>query len=326
MGVVAVGAVAILGVLVYLLTGGTLLVEKATLYLYIPDATGVGQGTAVRVNGIAVGKVDQVKLSGSNQPDRTIVLTMNVERPFLPDIPVDSTAQISAEGVTGDKYVDITQGRNPARIRSGGTVAYKAAPELTKTLDLQQFAQRLRSVDDTITDIEQGKGFIGQFVTGTDMYEQTRNALVDIERQFQKAVSISSSGGHILRTDELYQRIEDPLVDLDQKLERIQTGQGQMGRLLRDDRQYVQLRDQAGRLRKMIADYRAQPFFTSDELYVSWTRGVGTVIQRVDRINTSPLMSNSMAYDNLTGFLHELRTTIHDFQNNPQKYMHLKVF
>src|SRR5579872_2275163 len=110
--VVAIAAAAILAVVVYLLTGGTLLVEKATLYLYLPDATGLDPGSAVRVNGIGVGKVDAVDLSGSNQPDRVVRLILKIERTHLPDIPVDSTAQISSEGVTGDKYVDVTQGRS----------------------------------------------------------------------------------------------------------------------------------------------------------------------------------------------------------------------
>jgi len=55
--VAALVAAAILSVIVYLLTGGTLLQEKTTLYLYMPDATGLGTGTPVRVNGTTVGKV-----------------------------------------------------------------------------------------------------------------------------------------------------------------------------------------------------------------------------------------------------------------------------
>jgi ABC-type transporter Mla subunit MlaD len=58
-------ALAILGVLLYLLTGGTMFTEKTALFLYVPDATGVGEGSPVRVNGILVGKVDSVALSGS---------------------------------------------------------------------------------------------------------------------------------------------------------------------------------------------------------------------------------------------------------------------
>ena len=324
--VAAVVATAILSVVVYLLTGGTLLVEKATLYLYIPDATGLEPDSAVRVNGIGVGKVDAIALSDSNQPSRTIRVVMKIERSHLPDIPADSTAQISSEGVTGDKYVDVTQGRSPARIRAGMEIAYKSAPELMKTLDVQQFAQQLHSVDGTLTDIEQGKGFVGEFVVGTDMYTQTTKALVDLERSFREAVSVTGSTGHMLRTDEVYRKMHDPLIELDNKLARIQSGQGDMGRLLREDGQYVHFREQAASLRKSIADFRAQSFLTSDELYTSWTRGIGSLVAQVDQINSGSLLSNSADYDNLNGTLRELRESVHDFRNNPKKYLRIRLF
>jgi len=324
--VIAVAAAAILGVLVYLLTGGTIFVEKATLYLYIPDATGIEAGSAVRVNGIGVGKVDRVALSGSDQLDRTIRLVLKIERENMRDIPADSTAQISTEGVTGDKYVDVTQGTNPARIPAGAEITYRSAPELLKTIDVQQFTKQLRLADATLTNIEQGRGFVGQFVIGTEMYDQTRKALQDIEREFRQGVSVTGSAGHILRTDELYRQMRDPFVNLDQKLERIQSGQGPMGQLLRDDKKYAQLQDQAGRLRKSIADLRAQPLFTSDQLYVSWTGEIASLAGRVDQINSGPMFSNSMIYDNVNGFLHEMRTTIHEFRTDPQKFLRFGMF
>src|SRR3982074_725952 len=87
---VCFAALTILGTLIYLLTGGTLLERKAELYLYIPDATGLGDGSPVRVDGIDVGKVSSVGLSGSTQPDRVIRVVLKIERKQLVKIPVDS--------------------------------------------------------------------------------------------------------------------------------------------------------------------------------------------------------------------------------------------
>lgn len=324
--VVAIAATAILGVVVYLLTGGTLLVEKATLYLYLPDATGLDPGSAVRVNGIGVGKIDNVALSGSNLPSRVVRLVLKIERNHLSDIPVDSTAQISSDGVTGDEYVDVTQGRSATRIQAGMEVAYKSAPELLKTLDIQQFRQQLNSADATLTDIEQGKGLVGQFVVGTETYTDLRKMLVDADRGFREAVSATTSAGHLVRTDELYRQVRDPLVELDNGLARIQAGQGDIGRLLREDGQYQHLREQAAGLRKSIADLRAQPFLTSDDLYNSWSQELDSLIGQVDRINASSAFSNSADYDNLNGTLRELRGSLRDFRMNPGKFMRLKLF
>src|SRR5271157_6640767 len=125
---VSAAAVVILAILAYLLTGGTLLTEKATMYLYIPDATGLGSGAPVRVDGIGVGKVRSVSLSGSNQPNRIVKVTMTVERGRLASIPDDSTAQLASETMIGDKFVDITSGTSTHYVLPGGEIGFKGSP------------------------------------------------------------------------------------------------------------------------------------------------------------------------------------------------------
>src|SRR5450755_1077250 len=83
----------ILGTLSFLLTGGTLLEPKAQIYLYLPDATGVAPGSPVRVDGIGVGKVSLVELSGSNEPNRVVKVTMTIGRDRLPAFTLDATAE-----------------------------------------------------------------------------------------------------------------------------------------------------------------------------------------------------------------------------------------
>jgi phospholipid/cholesterol/gamma-HCH transport system substrate-binding protein len=324
--VVVLPALVILGAIVYLLTGGTLLQEKVTLYLYIPDATGVGSGSAVRVNGTAVGKVAAVALSGSAQRRRIIRVTLSVERNHLRDIPSNSTAQISAETAVGDKYVDITQGNSTVPIRSGGEILYRREPEVVKTLDLQQFTRRLREIDATLADIQQGKTPVGELIVGDQMYKGLRKDLVDADRTFREATNAGTPVGQLLYTDHAYRRISDPLARLDDRLERIEAGQGDYGHLLREDGPYVHLERQAASLRQSLAEIRAQRFFASDDQYISWNRELGLLIRRVGDINTSDLFSNSLEYDNLAGYAGHLRDSLRDFRENPRKFLRIQLF
>src|SRR5215471_9403263 len=116
-GALSVAALLILGTLLYLLTGGTLLEPKATIYLYMPDAMSLAAGAPVRVDGIGVGKVESVVLSGDTQPNRVVKVAMIVDRARLASIPDDSTAQASADNLVGDKFVDIAGGKSPTRIK-----------------------------------------------------------------------------------------------------------------------------------------------------------------------------------------------------------------
>jgi phospholipid/cholesterol/gamma-HCH transport system substrate-binding protein len=323
---VSAAAVVILSILAYLLTGGSVLTQKATMYLYIPDATGLGPGAPVRVDGIGVGKVRLVALSGSSQPNRIVKVTLTVERDRLASIPDDSTAQIASETMIGDQFVDISSGTSRHFVSAGGEIVFKGSPDLLKTLDIRQFEKQLKIVSALLDDIEQGRGELGQFVEGDQMYSDLRKRFAQIEGGIRAAASTTSNVGRELHTDLLYQQISQPLIELDRSLARLQSGQGSAGQLLRDSAQYEKLRSDMEDLRRSIADLRAAEFIQSDSLYTDWNRRVLSLIESVDAFNRSPAMATTQVYDNLNGFAHELQTTMRDFRQNPRKYMRLKLF
>src|SRR4051812_41555148 len=146
--VLAVGAAAllILATISWLLTGGSFLQPKTTLYLYLDDATGLASGSPVRVNGIGVGKVDVVGLSDSKEPNRVVRVVLKVDRDRLPTITADSTAQASSDTLIGDKYVDITSGASAEHLNEGAEIQFKGSAELMKSIDISQFEQRLRVI------------------------------------------------------------------------------------------------------------------------------------------------------------------------------------
>ena len=319
-------ALLILSTLVYLLTGGTLLEPKATVYMYIPDATGLAKGSPARVDGIGVGKVTDVSLTGSQQPKRIVRVTIRVEKERLASIPVDSFVQLSTDTLIGDKFVDITSGRDPNHIAPNGELTYKDQPELMKSLDLSQFQQQLRIVDATLTDIEEGKSRVGQFVLGDEMYNSLLKDFAELQTGIRAAADANSSLGKALYTDEIYRQIGDPVVEFDQSLARIQSGQGTAGQLFRETAQYEQLRAGARDLLRSLSDLRSQEFMQSDRLYEEWNRMVLSLIRSVDEMNANPLFSTSQTYDNLNGFAREWRDTAKDFREHPGKFLRLKVF
>jgi phospholipid/cholesterol/gamma-HCH transport system substrate-binding protein len=323
---VCVAALVILSILAYLLTGGSLLTERATMYLYIPDATGLGPGAPVRVDGIGVGKVRSVALSGSSQPDHVVRVTMTVERQRLASIPDDSTAQVASETMIGDKFVDISSGTSRHFVSPGGEIAFKGSPDLLKGLDLRQFEERLKVVSALLDDIELGRSDLGQFVMGEQMYDDLRKRFAQIQSGIRAAASTTSDVGRELHTDQLYRQISQPLVELDGSLARLQSGQGSAGQLLRDSAQYDKLRSEMADLRRSIADLRAAEPMRSDSLYADWNRRALSLIESVDAFNRSPAMTTSQVYDNFNGVARELQDTVRDFRQNPRKYMRMKLF
>jgi len=93
---VCTAALVILSILAYLLTGGSLLTQRPPSICTLPTPPGWDRerrsGGWHRRRQSAVGG-----LSGSNQPDRIVKVTMTVERLRLASIPDDSTAQLASE-------------------------------------------------------------------------------------------------------------------------------------------------------------------------------------------------------------------------------------
>jgi phospholipid/cholesterol/gamma-HCH transport system substrate-binding protein len=323
---VSAASLAILAVLAYLLAGGSLLQERATLYLYIPDATGLVPGAPVRVDGIGVGKVGSVLLSGSKDPNRVIKVTIKAESDRLARIPADSFAEINPDTLVGDMFVDVTSGRSASHIRPNGEIAFKAQVELVKTEDLAQFDQELKTIDAVLADIERGQSRVGQFVMGEAVYDDVIKRVTEAQRGIRAATSVTTDIGKALHTDQFYRRVADPLVELDQSLERLQSARSGPGLFLRDPAQYDQMRQAAADLRSSIASLRASEFVRSEEMYSAWNSRVQALIRSVDDANAGPLLLTSQWYEQLDGAAREMRDGMKDFRESPQKFLRLKLF
>jgi phospholipid/cholesterol/gamma-HCH transport system substrate-binding protein len=321
-----IAALAILSVLVYLLTGGTLFRQKTVLFLYLPDAAGVDTTSLVRVNGVDVGKVNAVALSGLNDPNRVIKLTLRIQENYLADIPVDSFAQLSAENPLGQEYVDITRGTSSRRVRPGAEIALKPQPELFKNLSVLELEQRLRAIDALMTDIEQGRNGLGRLLQTDDLYNDLRARIAGLDRVVRTAASPTSVIGRLAYTDQLYREFRAPFAAIDATLARIQSGQGTLGRLLREDGEYREFTRQLADLEKSVTGARSSPFLQSDEQYVAWNRALGSLIRALDTARTNPLLMTSDIYDNLNGMLSQMRGTVRDFREHPEKFLRIKVF
>lgn len=324
--VVCMVALVILGTLCYLLTGGTLFKETTTLYTFIPDATGLAPESLVRVNGIDVGKVVSISLSGYSDPNRIVKVLFTVELSRLPSITSDSSLQISSDTLVGDKFVDISTGKSPRSVRAGGEVPYQSQPAPLTTLDLTQFEKILRGIDSVLADVEEGRGPVGQFVAGEQFYDSVRKRVAEVQRSLHSAVETTGSVGRLVYTDQNYRAILDSVLRLDESLAKLQSGQGDAGRFLEDTAQYEQFLAETRDLRKAIRSLRSTDLMQTDQVYRDWDRRVGSLIRSVDDFNASPLMSNTAMYDNLNGAAREWQKTIRTFRQNPKAYLRLKMF
>ncbi len=109
-GILATAAMVLAGILIFLLTGqSNFFGGDFHLMTYMEDSAGMVSNDPVRVNGILVGYIGSIKLSGSRDPKKTVAIDMVIREKYLEQIPEDSKSAISAANLLGFSYVNITK-------------------------------------------------------------------------------------------------------------------------------------------------------------------------------------------------------------------------
>src|ERR1035438_4996438 len=134
-GAVGLSAFLILFVLVFLLTSSHGFFQKtAMLHTFMEDASGMAEGTPVRLNGYTIGSLDAIALTKSTDPKKAVEFQMKVQDKFLQQIPVDSVAGISAANLLGDKFINITKGRSPQTVKDDAEIKSLTAQDIPELM------------------------------------------------------------------------------------------------------------------------------------------------------------------------------------------------
>jgi phospholipid/cholesterol/gamma-HCH transport system substrate-binding protein len=140
--------------LAILVLGGNenLTVRKSRFTAHFPDVEGLITGSKVVVGGIQIGTVDKV---GFDFDQHNIQVSFNVARSNASWIRKDATAQISTQGVLGDKFVMINPGsKEQPELPDGSDIPSAASQNLTQFINKgDQLMANLNSLTATLDHI-----------------------------------------------------------------------------------------------------------------------------------------------------------------------------
>jgi phospholipid/cholesterol/gamma-HCH transport system substrate-binding protein len=328
-------ALIILSVLVYLLLGSNAFQPRVTIRSYVSDVTGVDRKVAVRLNGVLIGMVESVRLSGLKDPQRAVEIEMLIGEGYVSKLPEDSVVAINAANVLGDKYVDITKGKSARPVRPGGALKAQPLSDLNRADLLKSLQTTLARTDAVLSDIEAGKGAVGRFVKDDTVYRNLTVKVADAQKGIAALLDRERKLGGLVKDDALYMRFQEPLRRFDDRLASIQSGQGSAGEFLKDPATYDDARDKIGRFRQSVERLRtgegkAGKLLTSDELYSRMTGAVAKLDAAVEELNAgagavgellvSPNLSESM-----DGATRDLRSNLKEFRANPRKFLRIRL-
>jgi phospholipid/cholesterol/gamma-HCH transport system substrate-binding protein len=119
-GVVVLGLVILMGLSVFVLGGSTSILEgRYRLNASFEDISGLREGAVVRLAGIDVGEVTNIKFA-EDPGQKRVFVQLNVMDKYQARIREDSVASIQTEGVLGDKYISVSVGSPEKGILQSG--------------------------------------------------------------------------------------------------------------------------------------------------------------------------------------------------------------
>jgi phospholipid/cholesterol/gamma-HCH transport system substrate-binding protein len=294
--------------------------SRYTLVTMVSSVIGLREGAPVTVAGQRVGQVKTIAFIPVERKrgDNNLVLELDIAEEVMNQIRRDSRAFLRAQGLLGDKYIDISAGTTgSAVLAEGDTIT--AEP----TMDIEAFMARggavLDSASRMVADLRQissslvrGEGTLGQLLTNDVLYARLVGATTQLQGTLDQLDNPNGTFGRLLRDPTAYNRLVSAVSRVDSIGQGIMRGQGSLGRLIATDDLYRSLFGTVAKADTAVAGLAG----TINRM----TTGGGTL----QKLTTDPKL-----YDEFLKAVVDLQTLIADLRANPKKYVpnvQVKVF
>ena len=340
-GVVGLSAFLILFVLIFLLTSSRGFFQKtALLHTFMEDASGMAEGTPIRLNGFTIGSLDGIELTKSTDPKRAVEFQMKVQEKFLQQIPVDSVAGISASNLLGDKFINITKGRSQQTVKENAEIKSLAAQDIPELMAqasslLGTFQSIVNRLDSLLAGIEQGKGNIGKLLKDDELYTRLNGIATEGQNLLADVRHGKGTISKLIYEDDLYQELRAPIKRVDAILADLQSGKGSAGKLLKDPALYDEAKSSLTEIRTLLADLNAGKgtagkLLKDDKLHQRLDELVAKFNGTIDKINSGQgtigqLLVNPQLYESLNGATREFQSLAKDMRANPKKFLTIRL-
>ncbi|MCP5110092.1 MAG: MCE family protein, partial [bacterium] len=247
-GILSVSALVLMGVLVFLMTGDkSFFASEVIIHTFLDDSYAITPGSPVRLNGILIGKIQDVRLSGEAAANRIIRVDMLVQQDMLGSIPTDSVAAVSSENVLGSKYINIKKGVGGTPVEPGGEIASLDTRDFEEVVasgheTLTALRSILQRIDAIVAQIEVGQGSIGKLLTDDELYNNLTGTVVEARKVTEALNKGEGTIGRLLYDGSLYEELRQSVARIDQIIEDVESGQGTAGKFLKDPAVYDEAR------------------------------------------------------------------------------------
>ena len=336
--------------------------KKLHLRARFSSGDGLRRGSEVRLAGVRIGKVDDVRLlPPSENPREKVEASFSIDnvidgRPATDLIRDNSRALLSSPSILGaEKVINVTPGSDlglPVKdgdmIRTGDEPGTVQALTTSGTQLMDQLNDLSRQFTEISAKVNQGQGTIGRFVNDEAFYNNLNSTVRDVNELVRQIQSGRGSAGQFVNDPALYNNLAGVSQSLQVIADDLRAGRGTAGKLLTDDAIYNEARGAIARLNRsvdnidlIVNDLRqgrgtAGKLLTDEAIYNDARAAIArfnTAAERIDNVvagvqrgegTAGKLLTDDQLYNNVNQLSAESVKLIYDFRQNPKKYLTIK--
>ncbi|HEU5453736.1 MAG TPA: MlaD family protein [Terriglobales bacterium] len=333
-----------LAVLIFLMSGPSgLFSRKLLLYAYFDNAGGLRTGAPVRLEGVDIGNVTDIRVVQQNTPN-PVRVQLKVTANYNNYIKKDSLATLATAGVLGETFVDIDSRQAKEGIANNGdTLKTLSQPDIQDVVrssqgTLQNIDVLLRRIDRIMAFVESGQGSIGKLIYDESLYKRLNSTLTQVQDMVNEISSGKGSVGKLIVSDDLYNKANASVDKLNQIIDEINAGNGTMGKFIKDPSLYNNANETIAKANALMSDVNAGKGalgkFAKDEAFAKKLDDTITNLEQLtQKMNSGDgtvgkLMTDPSVFNNTDQMLVETRNLVTAIRQNPKKYLtiHFKVF
>lgn len=329
-GILAVAAVFIAGSLILALSSQAgLWWQRYYVKVRFANAAGVNKGSIVRVSGVKVGSVTDMKFIGSE-----IEMTLQLGKDMQHLVRTPSRASIGSMSLLGEGAVDITASSTGDPIPPWGYVRTGAAAMALSDITAQA-SVGIQDLNAVLLDLRNGKGTAGKIMTDEQLYNELQQfaaAARDVTQNLQRG---KGTLGQLLNNPESANQLALSLKNLTAITDKINKGQGSIGQLMNDPAFAKSLSGATSNFESLSAKLNkgegsAGKLMNDSALYDR----LSDVTAQLERLTTNlnqgqgtmgQLMQDKALYDNMNKTVTELHNLVSDIRKDPKKFLSAKI-
>ena len=292
---------------------------------------------------------------------QNVEVYLDIKQEYRVWIQRDSNISLGSIGLLGDKYVEVSLGRSdePALVvkeefETWFGVETDEVVVITGSTE-PGFRELIIGANDVLVNVEalsgrleeimhglgEGRGTVGQFLTNPEFFNNVNKIMAAaqqiterIDTLGERLIEGSGTVPSLIREDDIYQSIRGISARMDEIVGRIEKGEGTLGKLSKDPSLYDSIEQTTASLKSITQRMEAGEgtlgrLSTDDQLYVDMRRTMDQMAVFLKAIQDGEgtlgrLAKDEALYENLNHLTSEMVKLIHDFRQDPRKFLTIR--